>query len=286
MKTGLILEGGAMRGLYTAGVLDVMMEQKIDVDGVIGVSAGAVFGCNYKSRQIGRTLRYNSKYAHTSEFGGIRSLIKTGDFYNRDFCYRRIPFELDPFDVETFGSNPIDFYVVATNVITGNPVYHRCTDGKEEDLEWMRASASMPLVSNIVEIDGFKLLDGGISDSIPIHFFHRIGYQRNIIILTRDASYRKKPGRMNFMFRFLMKQYPAVGRVMKKRHLQYNRQVKLAEQLARNGKALLIRPSKPLTISRTETDPKKLKETYDLGRRDAMERLEEIRAFLAKAKER
>ncbi len=285
MKTGLILEGGAMRGLYTAGVLDVMLEQNIEVDGMIGVSAGAVFGCNYKSRQIGRTLRYNSKYARNPEFGGIRSLLKTGDFYNRDFCYRQIPYHLDPFDTETFEKNPVDFYVVATDVETGNPVYHRCTDGQETDLEWFRASASMPLVSNIVEVDGFKLLDGGIADSIPIRFFQNAGYERNIIILTRDKTYRKKPGKMNLLFRIVLRKYPSVARVMKQRHIQYNEQVQLAESLEKKGEALIIRPSEPITMSRTETDPVKLKEVYDLGRRDALKQLDAVRAFLKKAKE-
>lgn len=286
MKTGMILEGGAMRGLYTAGVLDVMLEQNIEVDGVIGVSAGAVFGCNYKSRQIGRTLRYNSKYARDPQFGGIRSFLKTGDFYNKDFCYRQIPYHLDPFDTETFEKNPVDFYVVATDVETGNPVYHRCTDGQETDLEWFRASASMPLVSTIVEVDGFKLLDGGIADSIPIRFFQKIGYKRNIIVLTRDKTYRKKPGKMNLLFRVFLRQYPAVARAMRKRHLQYNAQVRLAEVLEEKGKALIIRPSEKITMSRTETDPVKLKKVYDLGRKDALEQLDDIRTFLAKAKEK
>ena len=167
MKTGLILEGGAMRGMYTAGVLDVMMENNIWVDGAVGVSAGAVFGCNYKSKQIGRTIRYNKKYGRDPRYAGFHSLLKTGDYFGTEFCYHEIPERLDPFDTETFEKNPVEFYVVGTDVTTGKAVYHKCTNGKDKDLEWFRASASMPLLSNIVEVDGYRLLDGGIADSIP-----------------------------------------------------------------------------------------------------------------------
>ena len=181
MKTGLILEGGAMRGMYTAGVLDVMMENNIWVDGAVGVSAGAVFGCNYKSKQIGRTIRYNKKYGRDPRYAGFHSLLKTGDYFGTEFCYHEIPERLDPFDSETFQKNPAEFYVVGTDVTTGKAVYHKCTTGTDKDLDWFRASASMPLLSNIVEVDGYKLLDGGIADSIPLKWFRSIGYERNII---------------------------------------------------------------------------------------------------------
>ena len=182
MKKGLILEGGAMRGMYTAGVLDIFMENDITVDGAIGVSAGAAFGCNLKSKQIGRTIRYNTKYCRDPRYVGLRSLIKTGDIYGADFCYNQIPNRLDIFDVETYQKNPMDFYVVTTDVETGKPIYHLCPNGDATDIKWFRASASMPMVSNIVEIDGFKMLDGGISDSIPIHKFMEMGYEKNIVI--------------------------------------------------------------------------------------------------------
>ena len=178
MKTGLVLEGGAMRGMYTAGVLDIFMENNITVDGAIGVSAGATFGCNFKSKQIGRSIRYNMKYSHDPRYVGIRSLIKTGDLYGADFCYKELPNKLDLFDVETYQKNPMEFYVVATDINTGKPVYHLCPDGDERDIEWYRASASMPLVSRIVKIDGIELLDGGIADAIPIHKFQEMGFEK------------------------------------------------------------------------------------------------------------
>ena len=284
MKTGLILEGGAMRGMYTAGVLDVMMENSIWADGVVGVSAGAVFGCNYKSRQIGRTIRYNKKYGRDPRYAGFHSLLKTGDYFGTEFCYHEIPEKLDPFDSETFQKNPTEFYVVGTDVTTGKAVYHKCTTGTGKDLDWFRASASMPLLSNIVEVDGYKLLDGGIADSIPIEWFRSIGYKRNIIILTRDKSYRKKKNKMIPLFHVMLRRYPEVAKAMKNRHLMYNRELRMAAALEKAGKALVIRPSKPITISRTENDPEKLEEVYQLGRKDGMANLEKMRIFLKTAK--
>lgn len=284
MKTGLILEGGAMRGMYTAGVLDVMMENSIWADGAVGVSAGAVFGCNYKSRQIGRTIRYNKKYGRDPRYAGFYSLLKTGDYFGTEFCYHEIPEKLDPFDSETFQKNPTEFYVVGTDVTTGKAVYHKCTTGTGKDLDWFRASASMPLLSNIVEVDGYKLLDGGIADSIPIEWFRSIGYKRNIIILTRDKSYRKKKNKMIPLFHVMLRRYPEVAKAMKNRHLMYNRELRMAAALEKAGKALVIRPSKPITISRTENDPEKLEEVYQLGRKDGMANLEKMRIFLKTAK--
>ena len=185
MKTGLVLEGGAMRGMYTAGVLDVMMENHVEVDGVIGVSAGAVFGCNYKSKQIGRAIRYKKKNCYDVRYVSLKYLIKNGDLYGAEFCYNELPNRLDPFDVKTYQENPVDFYVTCTDVHTGRPVYHLCNRGDAEDIQWMRASASMPLVSRIVSVGGYDLLDGGISDSIPIRWFLKQGYKKNIVILTQ-----------------------------------------------------------------------------------------------------
>jgi predicted patatin/cPLA2 family phospholipase len=170
MKLGIVLEGGAMRGLFTAGVLDVLMENGIVCDGMVGVSAGATFGCNYKSKQIGRTLRYNLKYCRDKRYCSFSSLIKTGDLYGADFCYRQIPNELDIFDTKAFLENPMEFYIVCSDIDSGKPLYYKYEKSDDRDLEYMRASASMPLVSRIVEIDGKRLLDGGMTDSIPLQF--------------------------------------------------------------------------------------------------------------------
>lgn len=283
MKTGLVLEGGAMRGMYTAGVLDVMLEQQVQVDAVVGVSAGAVFGCNYKSRQIGRTIRYNKAYCRDPRYMSIRSLIKTGDLFGEEFCYHELPERLDPFDLETFESNPVEFYVAATDVHTGKPVYHKCTDGKEEDLQWMRASASMPVVSRVVSVGGYELLDGGISDSIPVNWFRSQGYEKSIVVLTRAEGYRKKESAPNPAISFALRKYPAMAQAMADRAVMYNRQLDEVERLQKAGEIFVLRPSSPITISRTERDPEKLQEVYDLGRKDAMSNLEAMKRFLQKS---
>ena len=189
MKTGLVLEGGAMRGMFTAGVLDVLMEHDITVDGAIGVSAGAVFGCNYKSHQIGRTIRYNTQYCNDRRYASFKNLLRTGNLYSEQFCYHDVPEKLDPFDETAFAASPMDFFVVCTDVKTGEPIYHKCRTGDAEDVRWMEASASMPLAAKIVQIGHYGLLDGGVADSIPIRFFESIGYKRNLIILTQPKSF-------------------------------------------------------------------------------------------------
>lgn len=192
MKTGLILEGGAMRGMFTAGVTDVWMEHGVTFDGAVGVSAGAVFGCNYKSHQPGRALRYNLTYCNDKRYASFHNLLHTGDLYSEQFCYHDIPEKLDPFDAETFAASPMEFFVVCTELRTGDPVYHKCRTGGPEDLKWMQASASMPLAARTVQVGHHKLLDGGIADSIPVRFLESIGYRRNVIVLTQPKGYEKE----------------------------------------------------------------------------------------------
>lgn len=280
MKIGLVLEGGAMRGMYTAGVLDVMMEENIMVDGMIGVSAGALFGSNYKSRQIGRTIRYNKRFCRDPRYMSLRSLMKTGDLYGEQFCYHEIPDHLDPFDRETYEKNPVDFYVVCTDVHTGQPVYHLCNRGDDAEIQWMRASASMPMVSRVVSVDGYDMLDGGISDSIPVKWFSEQGYEKMIVVLTREAGYQKKKERTGLM-KILSGKYPAVVDAMAKRHTMYNAELEEVKQMEASGRAFVIRPSHPVTIKRTERDPEKLQALYDLGRADAAKLMDDMRHFLA-----
>lgn len=282
MKTGLVLEGGAMRGMYTAGVLDIFMENNITVDGAIGVSAGATFGCNFKSKQIGRSIRYNMKYSKDPRYVGLRSLLKTGDIYGADFCYKEIPNKLDVFDVETYKSNPMDFYVVTTDVNTGKPIYHLCPNGDSTDIEWFRASASMPLVSRIVEIDGKQMLDGGMSDSIPIHQFKKMGYEKNIVILTQHNGYRKKKSSIMPLIKMKMgRKYPNLVHDMEIRHEIYNQTLDDLKEMESRGEVYIIQPKDPITIHRTERDPEKLKALYDTGRKEGTEHLEGIQKFLA-----
>lgn len=281
MKKGLIMEGGAMRGLFTAGVIDVLMENEIEFDGAVGVSAGAVFGCNYKSRQIGRPVRYNKRFCKDPRYGSFKSLIKTGDVFEAKFCYETIPNELDIFDVATYEENPMEFYVTCTDVETGKPVYHKCMKGDAEDVQWMRASASMPLVSNIVEIDGQKLLDGGISDSIPVKFFEEEGFDRNVVILTRSDAYVKKKAGYLPLAKVMLHKYPEFVKTIANRHNDYNGTVEYIREKEKAGELFVIRPPQELGISQRESDPEELERVYQMGRAEATKRLEALKAYLA-----
>lgn len=280
MKKGLVLEGGAMRGMFSAGVIDVLLESGIEFDGVAGVSAGAVFGCNYKSKQIGRTIRYNMKYIRDPRYCSLRSLIKTGDMFGRDFCYRKIPFELDIFDNDTFIRNPVKFYVVATNINTGKALYKRIDSADEEGLQYMRASASMPLVSKPVNIDGNEFLDGGIADSVPLEFFINKGYEKNLVVLTQPEGYTKEKNGLVPLMKITLRKYPKLIEAMANRHILYNQQIKYTEEAEKNGKALIIRPTEKLPIGRLEKNPETLKTVYDLGRKEAIKNLDKIKEYL------
>lgn len=280
MKKGLILEGGAMRGMFTAGVTDVMMEQGIEFDGAVGVSAGAAFGCNYKSRQVGRALRYNKRFCNDRRYCGLRSLLLTGNIYNTDFAYREVPLHLDAFDFAAYAANPMEFWLVCTDIETGLPVYHRYDGYHDHGFDWIRASASMPMVSRTVEIDGQKLLDGGISDAIPLRFFEHSGYNRNVVILTQPADYRKKKTSAMPLIRLLYRKYPALVNAMETRHRMYNDTLEYITQQEAAGNILVIRPAAPLPVSRVEKNPERLQAAYDIGRATAAAQLEAIRHFL------
>ena len=276
---GLVLEGGAMRGMFTAGVLDVFMENGVSFPAMVGVSAGAAFGCNYKSRQIGRVIRYNTRFCRDKRYCSIHSLITTGDLFGADFCYREIPEELDPFDNDAFDENPMAFYVVATNVYTGEPVYQRLDKVDENCYLWMRASASMPMVSTPVKVDGYTLLDGGMSDSIPLRFMQKLGYEKNVVVLTRPRSYRKKPSN-RALFRVALRKYPAMIDVMSRRHEMYAFEQRLVFESEKRGSTLVLCPDTPLDVGRVEHDPEKLRSAYDEGRRIALRELDRVKAFL------
>lgn len=280
IKRGLVMEGGAMRGMFTAGILDVFMENGISFDGAIGVSAGATFGCNFKSRQIGRAIRYNKRFAHNWRYCSIRSLIFTGDLYGADFCYNQLPNKLDIYDLETYRSNPMEFYCVASDCVTGKPVYKKLETCDEKDLIWMRASASMPLVSRVVEVDGYKLLDGGMTDSIPLKYFESIGYNKNVVILTQPRNFTKKNSSLMGLMKIFLRKYPEIVKAMGRRSEVYNQETQEIFKKADTGEIFLICPEQSLGISRTENNPDELQRVYDEGRRTALAKLEEIKNFL------
>ncbi len=280
MKKGLVLEGGAMRGLFTAGVIDVFMENNIEFDGAIGVSAGAAFGCNFKSKQIGRVLRYNKRFSKDKRYCSLSSLIKTGDMYGAEFCYHTLPEKLDLFDYETYNKNPMEFYAVCTDIDTGNPVYHNCPVADYNFMEWLRASASMPIASRIVEVDGYKLLDGGISDSVPIRYFENIGYDRNIVVLTQPYDYVKSKNKLMPIIKLKYKKYPGLVEKMRIRHEIYNESINYIKEREKSGEIIVLRPEHSLGIGRTEKNPDKLTEVYNSGRKIAEKNLDKIKKFL------
>ena len=280
MKTGLIMEGGAMRGMFTAGVLDVLMENGLVTDGAIGVSAGAVFGCNYKSHQIGRVIRYNTEYCNDKRYASFKNLVKTGNLYSEQFCYHEVPERLDPFDEVAFAASPMDFFVVCTDVKTGEPIYHKCRKGDAEDVRWMEASASMPLAAKIVKIGHYGLLDGGVADSIPVRFFESIGYKRNLIILTQPKGYTKKKNKFLPAIRARYFRYPAFVEAVADRHERYNETLSYISMLEQAGKDYVIRPPIPLEIGAMERDSAQLRRVYETGRAVAQIQVEKIRDFL------
>ncbi len=278
--TGLVLEGGAMRGLFTAGVLDVFMENGIKFDNVIGVSAGACFGCNYVSGQIGRAIRYNMKYAKDKRYCSVSSLIKTGDMFGAEFCYHTLPNELDVFDGAAFAASEIPFYMVVTDVETGEAGYHRMTEASYEEFEWMRASSSMPLVSNMVKINGGRYLDGGMTDAIPLKASEALGCEKNVTILTKPRGYRKSPEKMMPLIKLKYKAYPNMVHAMKVRHIAYNEQLDHCFRQEKAGTNFVICPKSPLPLGHICHDPLVMREAYDLGRSEANELMPALERFL------
>lgn len=279
MSVGMVLEGGGMRGLYTAGVLDSLLDEKIEVDGMVTVSAGALFGINYASKQKGRTLRYNKQYIKDKRYISVRSLVRTGSIVNTDFAYHTLPFELDIFDQDAFTKSGIDFYATITNMKTGNPEYVLIKNGFEQ-IEALRASGSMPFVSQIVEHKGQKYLDGGVSDSIPVFKAKELGYEKLIVILTRPLDYRKNKPNERIIDLFY-RSYPMFADKLKQRHHDYNETVEKIIRMEKAGELFVIRPSILIPIKRLERDPKKLQLLYDLGMADTLKVMDRLKNYLS-----
>ena len=278
MKIGLVLEGGAMRGMYTAGVLDVFLENNITVDCAVGVSAGALFGVNYLSGQKGRVIRYNKRFNQDKNYLGIIPLLREGNIVSTKYAYEEVPRRLDPFDDECYQKSCVPFYAVITNVATGEPEYVQIKSVFEQ-MDTLRASGSMPFVSQPVEINGQKYLDGGISDSIPYEWLLNQGCDKVIVILTRDMDYRKKP-MSSALIKLYGRKYPKVAKKLAERHDTYNRSVDKLLQLEMEKKAFIIRPSKPIEIGRIEKNPEKLQAVYNMGIADGKEYLTKLREFI------
>ena len=268
-----------MRGLWTAGITDVMMEHDIWPDGLVGVSAGAAFGCNYKSRQIGRAIRYNMRFAKDSRYSGIRSLLTTGDYFNAEFDYHIVPKQYEIYDDDAFNRNPMEFIVVCTDVETGEAVYQPLTEANYDTYEWIRASASMPLVSTVVSIQRRKLLDGGVADSIPLAYTESRGYDRNVVVLTQPLGYQKEHNRLMPLMRLALRRYPEMIKALDYRHIMYNKQLEYVAQAEREGRCLVIRPDEKIPIGHISHNPQQMQHVYQIGRAIGERYIERIKDF-------
>ena len=280
-KTCLVLEGGAMRGIYTAGVLDTLMQNNIKFDAIIGVSAGALFGINYKSNQKGRAYRYNMKYINDKEYIGLYSYLTTGNIMNKSFCFDKLVNELDKFDYQAFKNNKTKFYVVVTNLLTGTPEYQELTDLNDQNqMEYLRASGSMQYVSKPVKINNNYYLDGATGDSIPIKYMEKLRFNKIIVVGTRPEGYKKqyKPQPSKIFY----KKYPKFIKALSNRPSMYNETIKYIEKKANNHEIIFIRPSQDLKVKRIEKNKKKLSSLYTLGQNDTKEIISTINKYLTK----
>lgn len=278
-QAGLILEGGGMKGVYTAGVLDFFLDKEIEFSSVYGVSAGACHMCSYLSKQKGRALDVSVDYLDTRRYCSVESLLTSGDLFNVDICYSLIPDYLYPYDYETFGRYEGKAYSVATDIVTGKPEYFRIRDMKA-DINKIRASASLPLVSRNVKIGNSLYLDGGISDSVPLQQSVISGNRKNVVIMTKEIGYVRRPSRQLGLIRARYIQYPKVYELMANRHIRYNEQMEYISRQQEEGKAFVIRPKTAGDVKRVEKDPEKLRVLYRQGYEDAAECYEELKKFL------
>ena len=279
IEAGLVVEGGGMRGVYTAGVLDYFMEKNLYFDDCYGVSAGACHISSYVSKQIGRSMKVTLDYINDKRYCSINSLIKTGDMFGVEMLYDIIPNKLELYDYETFNKFKGNFYSVVTNCKTGKAEYIKIKDMKK-DIIAVRASSSLPLLSRIVEINGKEYLDGGITDSIPIKKSIKDGHKKNVVILTRDKTYRKSKPKFLSLLKFKYKKYPNLVKAIENRYKIYNETLDFLEEEKAKNKVFIIQPKLPVKISRIEKDKDKLKELYDQGYEDAKELYEDLMKFL------
>lgn len=280
-KVGLVLEGGSMRGMYTAGVLDVFMDAGINVDGIIGVSAGALFGPNYFSKQKGRVIRYNKRFCKNHRYMSLLSFLLTGNIVNKKFAFYDVTTKYDIFDNDTFMKNNTGYYVTVTNVETGKAEYLEIKDIIKE-LEKLRASSAIPGVSRMVKIDGKKYLDGGIGDSIPVLQCKKLGYEKIIVVLTRPLDYRKEPMSEKLMkvLAAKYKKYPRFIEAMENRYLRYNETVETIIDMENKKEIFVIRPSEAIQLKTVERNKEKLQAVYDLGVKDCKKQLEDLKQYL------
>lgn len=278
-NAGLILEGGGMKGIYTAGVLDFFLDKEIDFSSCYGVSAGACHLCSFLSRQKKRAYRVGVNYLDNKKYCGAYNLLTTGDLFGVNMCYDLIPNYLDPYDFDTFNKYEGKAYAVATNIRTGKAEYLQLRD-MHEDIVAVRASSSMPLVSRNVKIGNDLYLDGGIADSIPIARSIADGNEKNVVVMTKEVGFRREPASQLALIKLRYAAYPKVYELMKQRHIAYNATLDYLEEQSRKGKAFVIRPKKKSSVGRVEKDKKKLEALYEEGYRDAEDCYVELLEYL------
>lgn len=279
VKIGLVLEGGGLRATYTVGVLDCLMDRRIFVDYVIGVSAGACHGTSYVSGQRGRARRINTKYVGDPRYIGLGNLIKTKSIFGMDFVFNTIPNQLEIFDYDFFAVNPCEFWVGVTEMETGYPEYFPKTD-LDHDTTILQASCSLPLVGQPVSYKGKWYMDGGISDPIPAARALKDGCDKLIVVLTRHRDYEKDPEGKKLAYKHFFRKYPAMTEAMATRHIRYKESQELVCSLEQEGRALVLAPEHPLDIGRFETDPIRLEEVYQEGYMQTAKKIYQICEFL------
>lgn len=281
VNAGIVLEGGGMRGLYTAGVLDYFIEKGLYFKNCYGVSAGATQGCSYISKQKRRAYNIFTKYMQDKRYASFGNLIKEGNYFGKDFSLKKIPDELEPYDYDTFKNSGINFYAVATNCRTGEAEYLKIDDmRKEEDMDKVWASCSLPLLSKNVRIDDEEYLDGGVADSIPVVKAIKDGNNKVVLVLTRDINYRKKPNKLISIIKLKYRKYPKFVSVMERRHSIYNKTLKRIAKLEREGKLFVIRPKSEVKIGRLEKDVHKMTDLYNAGYNEAKDCFESLIKYL------
>ena len=281
IKAGLVVEGGGMRGVYSSGVLDFFFFIDLFFENNYGVSAGACHLCSYLAKQYKRAFRVNVDYLNDKRYCSVHSLLKTGNLFGAEMLYDIIPNELDLFDYDTYNKNESNFYVVITDINTGKPEYVKIGDLKK-DIIYVRASSSLPLLAQNVKINDKEYLDGGISDSIPIKKSIADGNKKNVVILTRDSTYRKGKNSLMPIIKLKYKKYPNFVKSMADRYIVYNEILDFIKELEDNGDVFVIRPKKPVNIGRTEKNREKLEALYNDGYNDAKDCYEELLKYLGK----
>lgn len=282
VNAGLVLEGGGMRGLYTAGVLEYFLEQDLYFPYNIGVSAGAAMAASYLSRQKGRNKKVNLGFIEDKRYISFSNYIKNREIFGMDFIFDEIPNRLVPFDMETFLNNPEEFIIVTTDCETGETVYYDKTNHGKDMVLLLRASSSLPFVAKSVEYQGRYLLDGGITDPIPIKKAVEDGYKKNVLIMTKPAGYfKKKPSRLSRLFKY--KEHPKINELLAVRYKRYNETLKYIEEQEKAGNLFVFRPSKTLPVGRMERKKERLEEMYKLGLKDAKDQFDKLKKFLEEA---